>query len=175
MKLAGYFVRVRGVRGEDLAQALWRVEPDSADVKVVFEQYRLYAELTDQVSSRRSLANTFFLTLNTAVFTLLGIFWVDPPEVTPWLAVFPLAALEIQCFAWFALIRSYRQLNGAKWAVVQELENWLPTSPWAAEWVALAKGKNPAVYWPLTHVEQWVPALFALAYLGGYVAMAASA
>jgi hypothetical protein len=175
MKLTGYFVQDRGPRDDTLAKEFWRVEAESADKKLVLEQYRLYAEMADRVSARRALANTFFLTLNTAIFTLLGIFWSEPPEASPWLGLFPLAALEVQCFVWFAIIRSYRQLNGAKWAVVGEFETGLPTSPWAAEWVALAKGKDPSVYWPLTHVERWVPAMFAVAYLGGFVALVVTA
>ncbi len=33
---------------------------------VLLEQYKLYVEMADRVSARRALANTFFLTLNTA-------------------------------------------------------------------------------------------------------------
>jgi hypothetical protein len=42
---------------------------------------------------------------------------------------------------------------------------------WRAEWKALGEGKDPARYWPLTRVEQWVPWLFALAYIGGFVVL----
>ncbi len=83
-----------------------------------------------------------------------------------------MAVLALQCLVWFWTIRSYRQLNAGKWAVVGALERRLPASPWwSAEWAALGRGEDPARYWPLTHLEQWVPLLFALAYVGGFLAL----
>jgi hypothetical protein len=38
---------------------------------IVLEQYKLYVEMADRLSARRALANTFFLTVNTAV--LIGL------------------------------------------------------------------------------------------------------
>ena len=35
----------------------------------VFEQYKICIEMADRVSQRRGPTNTFFLTLNTAIFT----------------------------------------------------------------------------------------------------------
>ena len=83
--------------------------------------------------------------------------------------------LEIQCAAWFWIVRSYRQLNAAKWAVVGAFERRLPASPWwSAEWVALGEGRDPARYLPISHVEQWIPPLFAAAYAGGFLALVLS-
>ena len=39
---------------------------------------------------------------------------------------------------------------------------------------SLGEGKDPSRYWPLTHVEQWVPILFAATYVAGFVALALS-
>ncbi|MGW6698538.1 RipA family octameric membrane protein [Nocardia sp. NPDC055049] len=137
----------------------------------VLEQYRLYVEMADRVSARRGLANSFFLTLNTGIFTLVAAFWkTPPPDNAGWLAI-PLAAILGQCFAWFYLVRSYRLLNSAKYQVVGALEERLPASPfWRAEWWALGEGKDRSRYWPLSHIEQWVPFLFALAYIAGFLA-----
>jgi hypothetical protein len=83
-----------------------------------------------------------------------------------------LIALLGQCVAWFWILRSYRQLNGAKYAVIGALEQRLPSSPyWSAEWRALGEGNNPAQYWPLSHVEQWMPFFFAVVYLTGFIAL----
>lgn len=81
----------------------------------VLEQYRSYVEMADRISARRGLANTFFLTLNTAVFTVIGVFWETQPRASAWLLAFPLVALLGQCIAWYWLLRSYRQLNSAKY------------------------------------------------------------
>jgi hypothetical protein len=141
-----------------------------AHQSAILEQYKLYAEMADRVSARRSLTNTFFLTLNTAIFAVIGAFWKDRPAASSWLLVFPLVAFVVQCAAWFFLVRSYRQLNSAKYAVIGALEERLPASPyWKAEWKALGEGKDKAKYWPLTHLEQWVPIVFAATYLAGFI------
>jgi hypothetical protein len=77
-----------------------------------------------------------------------------------------------ECFAWFYLLRSYRLLNTAKYEVVGALERRLPASPyWSAEWTALGKGKDPKKYWPLSHIESWIPVFFAALYVCGFAAL----
>ena len=41
---------------------------------VLLEQYKIYVEMADRISARRGLTNTFFLTLNSALFTVIGVF-----------------------------------------------------------------------------------------------------
>lgn len=137
----------------------------------ILEQYKLYVEMADRISARRGLANTFFLTLNTALFTLFGVFWKDKPaEPSDIVLVLILVVLLGQCAAWWLLIRSYRLLNGAKFEVVGLLEKRLPASPyWSAEWKALGEGRDWRLYLPLSHAEAWVPFFFAAAYAAGFV------
>jgi hypothetical protein len=137
----------------------------------ILEQYKIYVEMTDRVSSRRGLTNTFFLTLNTLVFTLFGVLWKDRPGRISTLALVPLLIAALgQCATWWFMVLSYRQLNRGKFKVIGLLEERLPASPyWSAEWKALKKGKDPWVYLPLTYAEQVVPALFAVIYLLGFL------
>ena len=138
----------------------------------ILQQYVLYIEMADRVSQRRGLANTFFLTLNTAVITTIAL--IKPAQLhrTRWALVIVLAVLLAGCATWYWIVRSYRQLNAGKFAVVGAFEHRLPASPyWGAEWTALGKGKDRALYWPTTHVEQGVPLLFAVAYVAGFVAI----
>ncbi|MEU3009346.1 RipA family octameric membrane protein [Nocardia asteroides] len=148
------------------------VDRSSAYDSAVLEQYRLCVEMADRVSARRGLANSFFLTLNTGIFTLVTVFGKSPPTETAGWLVIPLIAVLGQCFAWFYVVRSYRLLNCAKYQVVGALEERLPASPfWRAEWWALGEGRDRARYWPLSHIEQWVPVLFAVAYVSGFLAI----
>lgn len=137
----------------------------------ILEQYKMYVEMADRVSSRRGLTNTFFLTLNTLVFTLFGVFWKDRPGKISTLALVPLLiAALVECATWWFMVRSYRQLNTGKFKVIGLLEERLPASPyWSAEWQALKEGKDPWVYLPLTYAEQVVPALFAVIYVLGFL------
>jgi len=140
----------------------------------VLQQYKICLEMADRISARRSLANTFFLTLNTLVLGVAGYTFEKGPAVpNPWVNIFPLLLGLWLCAIWYMLIRSYRQLNTAKFRVIGEYEKRLPSSPfWNAEWNALLeKGRNPAVYLPLTTVEQNVPIAFAVLYLLSYLAL----
>jgi hypothetical protein len=159
---------------ETAASALYE-DDRKAYQGAVLEQYKIYVETADRISQRRGLTNTFFLTLNTAIFTVVGVFWKDRPTAQAWWLLFPLLAVLGECFAWFYLVRSYRLLNTAKFEVIGALEERLPASPyWRAEWSALGEGNDPKKYWPLTHIEKWIPVLFAITYLGGFLAVIAT-
>jgi hypothetical protein len=165
---------------DEVRDDLWNTEIGSARYgeaeekyrTAILEQYKIYVEMADRVSARRALANTFFLTLNTAVLALIGTAWKDGFSGSTWLLALPLVALGGQCAAWFWIVRSYRQLNSAKYAVIGALEEQLPASPyWKAEWTALGRGVIKSRYWPLTHLEQWLPVLFAASYGSIFVAL----
>ena len=132
----------------------------------IFEQYKLYVEMADQVSNRRNLTNTFFLTLHTLLLGTIGFSIEKGPElVDRWLVLFPLAAVILLCLAWWMIVRSYRQLNTGKYLIVGEFEKRSPASPyWSAEWKALGEGKDIKKYLPITHVENWIPIIFAVLY-----------
>ncbi|MCP9952925.1 RipA family octameric membrane protein [Actinomadura madurae] len=136
---------------------------------IAIEQYKIYVEMADRISARRSLANTFFLTINTAALALLGSGWQHLPVHIGWRASLPLVALLTQCIAWYSSIRSYQQLSTAKYKVIGAFEERLPASPFMkAEWKILGEGKSPKLYFPLTQVERTVPIIFAATYIGGF-------
>lgn len=140
----------------------------------VLEQYKMYVEMADRISSRRDIANTFFLTLNgLALASAGGLIEKGHSLSQKWALIFPLLVLWLGCFFWNRLINSFRQLNGVKFYVVGELEARLPASPYRkAEWETLLKeGKDRRVYWPLTHVESKIPLIFAVAYLFAAVSL----
>jgi hypothetical protein len=148
----------------------------------LFDQYKLAVEMADRVSARRMQANTFFLAINTGLLTVFANL-VKDKIITGFSGTLPIIALLVLCFVWWRIVRSYRQLNSGKYAVILEMEKLLPAAPYAAEWVALGEGKDPKRYLPLTHVENWVPRLFGLLYLllllavllGGWGSVAAGA
>jgi hypothetical protein len=159
---------------EQIEARLWNA--GGTDVQqALLDQYKLYVEMADRISARRGLTNTFFLTLNSAIFTLFGVLWKDKPADIDDAIVLLLAAVALgQCAAWGILVRSYRLLNGAKYEVIGLMEKKLPASPYAAEWQALGEGGEWKLYVPLSHAESWVPYLFAAAYLIGAVILLAS-
>jgi hypothetical protein len=135
----------------------------------LLEQYKVYVEMADRMSQRRNLANTFFLTLHTLILGVAG-FVYEKGEIVAhrYVIIIPLLGVLALCYTWWRLVKSYRQLNSAKYKVVGEFEKRLPSSPyWSAEWNALGQGKDPKLYTPLTAVETWVPVIFGLLYIFG--------
>ncbi len=167
----------------DLSDALWNeavtasdyTGPDEKYRLAVFEQYKLCVQMADQVSARRNLANTFFLSLNSAVAAaLVAAAGGKLADASVWALLAGVLVLLAQCTAWFVIVRSYRLLNAAKFAVIGAFEERLPAFAYSrAEWSALGEGRDWRRFLPLTHVEQWVPVIFAVAYLIGFLALVA--
>jgi hypothetical protein len=138
----------------------------------LLELYKLYVEMADHISDRREKANSFFLTINTALVALLAKDAFGSAPATPrFLEVLvPLAAVVL-CYLWYRIIRSYRDINSAKFKVVHRIECLLPIRPYDAEWETVGRGKNANLYLPFTHIEIAVPWLF----LTFHIILAASA
>ncbi len=145
---------------DEIRKALWNDEfSDSANL---IEQYKLYVELTDRIQQRRGAANTFFLSFNTAVVGALAGFYENVP---PNVAVAVYAAAAVLAIAWGVLLKSYRNVNSAKFRVIGLLEERLPARLYyGAEWKALGEGKAWSKYIPMSWIETVVPLVFFLIY-----------
>src|SRR4051794_11354440 len=108
---------------------------DAKDPKLAL--FELYLATAEKVSDRRAQANTWMLSVNSAIVALYGTLQADKPilpgtQKTVWLWAIPIAG-AIVSVAWVALLASYRKLNGAKFAVLQEIEADLPLQPFRRE------------------------------------------
>ncbi len=144
---------------------LWSVtESDyGADYKAhLLEQYQLFVQSAENVSQRRTAANNYLLTVNAFLVTFsglalsYGIRWF-------WIVLVSLAGLLV-CITWLGLIQSYRNLNTAKFKVIHEFEQRLPTAPFDREWELAERGEGRA-YRPLTHIEPYIPLIFGALYI----------
>lgn len=127
----------------------------------ILEVYKVYLEMADRISERREKANSFFLVVNTALIALFtkDIFGGATVTSSVLELLVPMAA-AVLCYLWYRIIRSYRDLNSAKFKIVHEIERYLPLRPYDAEWEYVDRGKNPKLYLPFTRVEGVVPWLF---------------
>ncbi|MFG2545699.1 hypothetical protein ACGFOM_24995 [Streptomyces sp. NPDC048594] len=151
---------------------------DTADLQnqLILEQYKLCVEMADRLSARRGLVNSFFLTLNLAVVSVITSV---SSKLTSETGIFvPVVALLVMCgacFVWFCTLRSYRLLNRAKYAVIEVLEERLPARAYSrGEWHASVRSGQHGRYFRLTSTEQALPVLFGLVYValfGYFVAM----
>lgn len=130
----------------------------------LLEVYKLHARSADLVSLRRDRMHHLFV----AVFTVVGVVFgavVRFSESEP----LPPAALDLIAIAgialslvWFALVRSYQQLNSGKFAALHRLEEEMAFPFYKIEWEILKEGKDFKVYWKLTVVERLLPLVFLL-------------
>lgn len=127
----------------------------------ILDQYKIYNDSADKISSRRNLANMFFLTLNTSIFGAIGFSFEKIQLIQPkWLIIFPLVIILCLTIVWYKLLLSYRNINTAKYTVLRQLSKKLPSSPLSMEWKELENPKNTKKYFPLTSLEKYIPILF---------------
>jgi len=137
------------------------LDPPEREDTLLIEQYKIYIELADNVSERRLQTSTYFLTVNTAVLTILAGFLGFAKETKAsysWVII-PAIAGIVLCYAWHRLIKSYRQLNTGKFKIIHLLDTHLPANLFKAEWDVLNHGDG-TVYTQFTKTEIWVPWVF---------------
>lgn len=137
-------------------------QPPTSEVFV--DLYKLAVEMADRISARKLVANSFFLTLNAGLVALLGSLHF------PW---YVSAAGFLLAVVWWALLNSYRDLNRAKFAVINAMEKRLPAQIYTDEWAELKPTRESARWYTtlwrsvrgyreLGFAERAVPLLFAL-------------
>lgn len=126
------------------------------------DQYKMYVEMADRISQRRTTANSYFLSINSAILAFVG--YLNSKDSVDYLWVLAVAGMAL-CLLWKSIITSYRNLNTAKWNVVHEIEKRLPISPYDAEWEYVQRGQNSKLYRPISHIEGGVPWVFLLLHL----------
>jgi hypothetical protein len=136
---------------------------DEIDPKLkVFE---LYLATAEKVSDRRAAANAWMLSVNSAIVALYGYLAADKlsvpvPQKGVWLWAIP-AAGAIVSVAWTVLLTSYRQLNRAKFGVLEEMEKDLPAQPFAKERALYGRDRRR----PLSLIETAIPLCFLVLYV----------
>ncbi len=139
---------------------------DQHTSELLIEQYKLYVEMMDRTSARRTDTNKFFVTLMTSLLALIALaveknLFSSIQNLV--LLVFAAIGLAL-CWVWYLSIRSFRQLNSGKCRVIHQMEQLLPFQCYEVEWKMLGEGKNPKLYQPISHVEERVPAVLAVPY-----------
>jgi hypothetical protein len=130
----------------------------------LLKQYSIVVDDALKVSARRSVANTFFLTVSTGLLSTEGV--MISQTITR-LTVFQAAFVTILtvasilfCSTWYFVILSYQQLNAGKFQIIHEIERALPSETYRTEWSLLGKGKNHSKYRPTSELERRVPLIY---------------
>jgi hypothetical protein len=141
--------------------------PVGASSGELLDLYQLMVQSSESLVARRQSVNTFFVTINGALLTAIGL--VIRSSGGESVAALGLMAIGVAgllfCVAWHSLIKSFGQLNAGKFKVIHRLEDHLAARIYAAEWEALERGENPDVYRSFTSREIWVPRVAIAIYL----------
>lgn len=132
----------------------------------LIDLYKMAVEMADRVSARRGQANQFYVALQTALLGVPAAFAVvgHGSEIDPLRSfLLSLVGAMVSVVWWFQL-RSYRDLNTAKFRVINQIEaDNLPIRPFSDEWKDLKKDPVPGFrgrYAELGFVERFVPIVF---------------
>lgn len=124
---------------------------ENTNEKLLFEQYKLYVEMANNISERRDKANKFYLALISGVLTLVSII-TSIKEFAPVIIVVLISNILI-CWNWYQSIQSYKRLNSSKFKVINSIENKLPVKGYTVEWDLIQlKGHKD-----LTNIEKNIP------------------
>ena len=127
------------------------------DKQILFNQYKLYVEMANEISNRRDEMNKFYLTLISLFISIFSILISITQK--PVLFIIPLIITMVICFIWMKTIESYKTLNRSKFDVINEIENKLPVKGFTIEWELL---KNLYQHNKLTKVEKYVPIIIGI-------------
>jgi len=135
--------------------------PRQDNLPLLLEQYKLFVEMMDRTSQRRLATNRFFL----SILTILTALQKAAPELISLndsLNIPIYLLVWLLCAIWFFQLKAYQQLNGGKFKVIGELEEYFDYAPYNREWHFLQEGKSRKSYWMLSELERFLPIVFAL-------------
>lgn len=136
--------------------------------KDVLDIYKILVEMADRVSQRRQSANSFYLTVNTAIIG--GAAYLSQSEFGHVGSLAVSAAGIAICFLWVRAVVSYKSLNAAKFKVITALEERLPVSPYTDEWAILDVDGDGKKHKPFHKTEMLVPIVFGLVHGAQFLA-----
>ena len=123
--------------------------------EIILAQWQTCVDMANSISQRRDAMNNLFATLNIALIAATSIVWDLK-------SIIMAAGGVILCSVWLAFVKYFRQLNEAKFKVINNLEKKLPEQPFADEWAILKKQKKRTEG---TKLERILPIAFIILYI----------
>ncbi len=136
---------------------------DSSGAELM-DLYRLAVEMADRVSERRAGANTYFVSVQSAIVAALAFLASREPAAPTGLLIAVCGVGLLAAGVWFVLLRSYRELNRVKFTVILALEKRLPAQIYTDEWELVSRTRTRgwrSRYAEFGAIERVAPLLFA--------------
>lgn len=133
-----------------------------------FDEYKFFALSTQHLSERRQAATQTYLTVNTAIFSLLA--FLVKGRLEGWalmLTSLPLFVLGIlACLIWYKIIMQYKALIGWRYEQLMAMEHTLPESHqmYVKEWKEFFEPRAKERF-SFSLLEKWLPRLFLALYV----------
>ena len=138
------------------------------DKSILLEQYKLFVNSADGLTSRRLDTNKFYLAILLGLFSIAGFLntkemsGVFDKEII--LAIISVLGVSLS-IVWYMNIESYRLLNSAKFKVIHEIEEQLAYPCFDREW-QFRKGATPSKAYPrFTQIEKFVPIMMGIIFI----------
>ena len=157
---------------------------NNSEKAIFYQQYKMMVDSSEALVKRRQIMNSYYLTMEAAILAFIGTviknleiaqtgevisFWgLFSYERQNFLAGLPIALACIMgmgiAWSWKRLIDSYGQLNTGKFAIINQMEEYLPASIFKAEWKVLGEGNDKKRYSAFTKIVKYVPSFWMVVY-----------
>ena len=135
------------------------IKDNSKNIECLLKQYEICVNMADKISERRGNANKFYSALLLAFLSAITAFITkNLYEYYPVLLI--LLVLQITlCIIWIVSLNTYKNLNKAKFDVINEMENNLLVQAYTLEWKYFKKYQTITI----SRIEISIPIVFILA------------
>lgn len=140
---------------------------ENLDRAELIEQYKAFLETSERLVERRQTVNNFYLSTNTALFTIVAAVLSFLEGTTEKLIISIVLAFIgiILSMSWRNLLDAYGVLNSSKMKVISIIERKLPLSLYDTEWIIMSDKLNSKKYVSFTDGEKKIPNVFMLLYI----------
>ncbi len=123
--------------------------------------YKSFVGTPHEMSTLKQSSNSFFLTLNTAIITIVSYLQLGK-EASQSTNAYWLISLSgiIICFAWYRLIKSYESITLVKLNVIRNMEHNLPLAPYRSEFEEQDLKEKPTNKIAFSEIEATIPLVF---------------
>lgn len=140
---------------------------ENIDRSELLEQYKIFLETSESLVARRQTVNSFYVSANTALITIMGGLIAVLGDTKERIILFVLTSVVglILSVSWSRILSAYGTLNGSKMKVISIIEHELPAALYDAEWSVMSDRLNSKKYVSFTDSEKKAPKAFIVLYI----------
>lgn len=153
-------------RYENGEYKLFNTGTDEMDRGELLEQYKIFLETSENLVARRQTVNSFYISANTALVTIMATLLTLFGQMEEKLLVCALVSAVgmILSFSWYNILDAYGTLNSSKMRVISMIERELPAALYDTEWDVMSDKLNSKKYTSFTDSEKKAPKVFIVLY-----------